>query len=207
VTGIRASDIWDDLEAHVSGYPEKDLAQKYVHFLLYERAFKWLFEGEDRNRCFFWAVAPFYGTAIFDYAMGCRDEQKKHYRLYRSVLMTLSPSIAAINNANWGFPIASTRTGLHSMAREIMSKYIPRIVKVVRAPSTATVSAAYFACLSTQARNCPLIKDYIPLLGSNDIENYRNRTRANTLLTVTSAIEQLSTGRSSLSLYPDCIPE
>ena len=53
VTKIPETEIIDELRHHVSSYPENEVNQKYVHFLIYERAFKWLFEGEDRNRFYF----------------------------------------------------------------------------------------------------------------------------------------------------------
>ncbi|MGH9988056.1 MAG: asparagine synthase-related protein, partial [Nitrososphaeraceae archaeon] len=65
MTGMHADDIVHDIRTQLSKYPEVKLAQKYIHFLMFERAFKWLFEGEDRNRCYFWSVAPFYSIPLF----------------------------------------------------------------------------------------------------------------------------------------------
>jgi asparagine synthase (glutamine-hydrolysing) len=78
---LKKTDVIDELRNHILSYPEKDMDQKYIHFLIYERAFKWLYEGEDRNRFYFWSVAPFWSLPFFEYAMNCSDEQKSKYSL------------------------------------------------------------------------------------------------------------------------------
>ena len=81
-----------ELRDHVSSYPERDFVQKYVHFVTCERIFKWLTEGEDRNRCFFWSATPYSSFEFFESAMRCPDEQKSYYGLYREFLLQLSPA-------------------------------------------------------------------------------------------------------------------
>ena len=90
LTQIPKSEIITELTNHFLSYPEQELSQKYVHFLVFERAFKWLFEGEDRNRCYFWSVTPFYSMHFFNYAMNCSDKQKSKYNLYHQFFKELS---------------------------------------------------------------------------------------------------------------------
>ena len=87
MTGIPECDIIHGISKHVGSYPEPDWDSKYVHFVIFERGRRWLFEGEDRNRNFFWHLAPFYGIQFFRYAMNCPDEQKANHRLYKELLV------------------------------------------------------------------------------------------------------------------------
>src|SRR5262249_44265874 len=69
MTEVPHAALVDAVQARLAAYPERTLAARYVHFLFYERAVRWLFEGEDRNRCFFWHVTPFYAPRVFETAM------------------------------------------------------------------------------------------------------------------------------------------
>jgi asparagine synthase (glutamine-hydrolysing) len=109
LTGLAPADIVDELHAHICSYPEQDWLGKYIHFVTYERIYKWLTEGEDRNRCFFGSATPYSGFAFFDFAMRCPDEQKSYYGLYREFLMQLSPAAAAIEHAGTGAAVTSSR--------------------------------------------------------------------------------------------------
>jgi asparagine synthase (glutamine-hydrolysing) len=205
MTGISTDHLKNDIEAHLIAYPETELSQKYIHFLVFERAFKWLFEGEDRNRCYFWSVAPFYSIPFFRYAMGCSDSQKKHYRLYRAFLTTLSPSVASVSNANWGIPISSKRSVLRSMFKSTAAQLLPAKIKQLRSAPNEKVSDIYFECVAQQLRRSPAIKEYMPYVTVEELRNCIGGSRASILLSVTAAIEELSTGRSSLSCYSDSL--
>ena len=201
MTGTSADDIIDDLRNHVSGYSELNLAEKYVHFLIFERAFKWLFEGEDRNRCYFWSVAPFYSIPLFKYAMECPDTQKKYFRLYRSFLMTLSPLAASIDNANWGIPISSNRSIIQLIFKTAARRILPRLRQRLRTSQQTAIPSLYEECLNRQLRDCPAIKEYLPYLTVQDVREARSQSRMSILLSLTSTIEDLRYGRSSLWGY------
>src|SRR5262249_15899979 len=47
---LEAGALEGELAELLRGYPEEDPVQKAVHFTIYERGRKWLFEGEDKNR-------------------------------------------------------------------------------------------------------------------------------------------------------------
>jgi asparagine synthase (glutamine-hydrolysing) len=204
MSGISSEDVNSDLEAHLAAYPEIDLAQKYIHFVLFERAFKWLFEGEDRNRCYFWSVAPFYSVPLFQYAMGCSDSQKALYGLYRSFLVGLSPCAASVNNANWGIPITSNKSILYLMFKRAARRFKPGFTRLQRS-TKAVIPNVYLDCLSRQLRNCPAIHEYMPYLAIEDIQSSGPHSNLSILLSLTSTIEDVCTGRSSLSYYRDAI--
>lgn len=107
ISGFDKNELKESTLAQVEAYPTKDLLRKYIHWRLGTRAFKWLYEGEDRNRFYFWTVAPFYSYPFFNYAMNVSDGQKRYFGLYREFLISLNPRVAEIDNVNWDLPITS----------------------------------------------------------------------------------------------------
>lgn len=99
--------LYGELEQLLGQYPESDPRQKGVHFALYERGRKWLFEGEDRNRSFLWTATPFYSTPLLDYCLRVPDRLKKNRRLYRLFQMRLSPAAASVPECFARFSVAS----------------------------------------------------------------------------------------------------
>lgn len=131
VTGVPESEIRTTIREHVGGYPETSAAGSYVHFLLYERGMNWLFEGEDRNRLFFWSVTPFYSMPFFRYAMNCPPEQKARYKLYRTFLTQLSPGAAERTHPIYGAPVNSSRHAVAALADDLLSRY-PALFETVK---------------------------------------------------------------------------
>jgi asparagine synthase (glutamine-hydrolysing) len=204
LTGIAAGDLVADLERHVLAYPENDCRQKYVHFRVCERAFNWHGEAEDRNRCYFWTTSPFYGSRFFRAAMGCPDEQKARYGLYRDFLHRLSPAAAGIPHAGLGVAISSrsftTVSGIAALlgarpaAREALARRLGRADGY--GPDTAVVR-----CLRRQLATCEALADYLSpaaLARVVDASPRYTREQLDDLLTVTSIIEDLTTGATTL---------
>src|SRR5262249_41166088 len=115
-------DIVNELRDRLTAYPEEQWADRYVHFEIFERAFKWLFEGEDRNRGFFWSTAPFYATPFFLAAMRCGDRHKAHRALYRDFLLEISPAAAEVEYAGIGAPIDSDAFRVASKAAALLAE-------------------------------------------------------------------------------------
>jgi len=122
LTSCDKADIRAAIMRRVQEYPEQNLSRRYVHFLIFERGFKWLFEGEDRNRCFFWSASPFWSLRVFDYALNIPDSQKRSLRLYEQFMAALCPQCMSLDNARWGAPFASLRRYLHSYLHPIYSR-------------------------------------------------------------------------------------
>jgi asparagine synthase (glutamine-hydrolysing) len=199
LTMLDAADIRDEIRRHVSAYPESNLTQKLAHFVLYERAFKWHTEAEDRNRCFFWTTSPFIDLQFFRFAMSCPDVQKRYYRLYREFLLGLSADAAAIDHAGYGLPITSEKFELVAKAASFLSQQ-PRATAHLAAPSdTYSGESMVIRALSAQLDSCSLLDEYLarPLLQQIVRQPREYATdRIDLLFTVTSAIELLGTGRS-----------
>lgn len=104
---IAPESLRANISSHLAKYPETDLSHKNSHFLLFERVYKLAFEGEDRNRYYFWQVSPFYALPFFKYVMSLPNNHTDYYRLYKEFLPLINPECASIKRGNWGIPINS----------------------------------------------------------------------------------------------------
>jgi asparagine synthase (glutamine-hydrolysing) len=93
---IRKETLREHLENYLMSYPEKTMEGKFAHFRVFERGFKWLFIGEDRNRLFMWSTTPFYSINFFKASMKESQKVKNHFMLYKSFLSNLNPILPRI---------------------------------------------------------------------------------------------------------------
>jgi asparagine synthase (glutamine-hydrolysing) len=204
LTALEPADILAELRDHVSSYPERDSIQKYIHFVTYERIFKWLTEGEDRNRCFFWSATPYSGFEFFDSAMHCPDEQKSYYGLYREFLLQLSPTAAAIEHAGTGVAVTSDRfkTVRKALAFLQGDSDVRRRLQTVMGPSKGyDTDPTTIAYLRDQIAHSHAIFEYLsaPVMGKI-VDRHTDYTKESIdlLFTITATIEERLTGKSVL---------
>lgn len=203
MTGLSEDDIISGISEHVDSYPEQDFDHKLVHFVIFERGRRWLFEGEDRNRNFFWHLAPFYGIQFFRYAMNCPDEQKANHRLYKELLIRLSPQVADIQNEHWGFPITSKKY-YWTVVTQYLRSLTPRPLKRFLKGQISQISIpreTYKECMKKQVVGCDVIKEYLLFPEVMKRLDRCTKPEAQTLLTVTSTLEMVASGRSTLKEY------
>ncbi len=153
LTRLPVGDLTGELTGLLDSYPEKSFAGKYVHFVIYERAVHWLFEGEDRNRCALWSCTPFYSSLFFAAAMGCRDSLKKNHRLYREFLLQLSPVAADIDDAGKGLSLTDPAYA-RRIARASTAARFPRLARLatslIRKGSSYSAESSIARCLRKQ---------------------------------------------------------
>lgn len=65
---VNKDEVIRDVMAVLMKYPEDDIYMKYAH-LSFGCTYKFIQEGEDRNRYFFWTVSPLYSLPIFKYVI------------------------------------------------------------------------------------------------------------------------------------------
>lgn len=208
---VNKKEIKAEIKRHIERYPENDLKKKYVHSVFYENAFKWAFEGEDRNRFYFWSVAPFYSIHFFDYVMNCPDKQKKRQKLYRSFLLKLSPRVSAVTNANWGVSILSTKFYISSIKSSIENYIYYNLPQKVRDKIKEKMVGEYKKyecnqdfknCLLEQITFCPSVLEYFSNIELRKfIEKGFSLEQLYNLFTLISYIELIQCGHSSIEKY------
>lgn len=128
--GVDSNRLKKDIYNHISSFPEKSYAYKDLHFRIYNRGFKYVLEGEDRKRNFFWTVMPFYGHQFFLSAMSFPDDFKKDYKMFFDFMNLLEPQLAQIVNKNWGLKPNDWRLPFY-LLKSRMSKGLKSYLKAI----------------------------------------------------------------------------
>lgn len=221
LTQIPEQEICEHLKNKVVQYPEQQWSQKYVHFLIYERSFKRLLEGEDRYKQFFWSDTPFWSVRFFQYAMNCPNSQKSHRLLYTKFLNLLHPSVVRIGYARNSttvpvsiirdqykiYQIITTIRRWPNPIRFVWRK-IKRLYKSADIPRKTVYPPPDLAnCMKEQIRNCDTISKYLSRqelekLIENPSPLWHPEAFA-CLFTVTAIIEGLTQNKSTIEDYPE----
>lgn len=202
LSGMPADSLMDDLMSLLDGYPEGELKNKYVHFLLYEENVNRCFEGEDRNRFFFWSITPFYSIPFFTYALNTPDHRVSRYALCREFLRLLQPRIASVDYARWSVPITSWRIQLVFLYHRIPWRLKMKVRSLFKKPLTSyPLDAPAAVCLRQQIATCSGVGRYISGgTVESSIADWK-RQQLDVLLTVTSSIENIECGRSAFEQF------
>jgi len=202
---MSISDFKHNIYLVIKNYPEENLDNKFIHFLIFERAFKFLFEAEDRNRYFFNSVTPFYSLPFFKLAMQVPEKDKKNYNLYKNFLLKLSPETISINNAFWKSPLTSNRFMITMLLKEYFYDKLPYIIKIkiknrmhgLKKSGNAVLLSLLNKQLEDEKLNI-FNKNYLKNLEFSDLE-------LNYLLTITSIIEEVNYGTNIFTKNSNCI--
>ena len=100
------NDLREHLESHLNSYPEDTMEGKFIHFKVFERGFKYVFVGEDRNRFFLWSTTPFFSLHFFSTSIKESQRLKEHYMLYKDFLWNLNPVLTRIRYYNRLIPLS-----------------------------------------------------------------------------------------------------
>lgn len=208
LTRIERSEIIAGLRERLEAYAERDMKMKCIHFLIFERNFKWLFEGEDRNRAHLWVASPFYSFDFFTSALRCPVEYKTRYRLYRDLLRNLSSEAAAIDYARWMIPLDSKKIDFHCYLREIYLS-LPAALRRGLARARGNSANVYeqdsslVRCLHDQLERCAAISEYLSADEARRNLRMYPKPGVDNLFTITSVIEEFLGERSSIEDYLD----
>ncbi|MCP4700930.1 MAG: hypothetical protein GY862_29355 [Gammaproteobacteria bacterium] len=193
LTGISRDEIRETVKARLAAYPEQGLLNKYTRFR-FERCQAFTFEGEDRNRFYFWSAAPFFSVKFFRYALNCPEKMKGGYKLYREFLLKLSAEVAAIENANWGWPITSSKTKLLFFGRDYIYPNLPASLRnfIAKARRTSGNGADKkdMHIIHEQVNACEAISKYLSIR-ENDLAD-SGTDEYYVLLTLTSLISMVN---------------
>jgi len=180
-----------------------------VHFLVFERGFKWLFEGEDRNRHFFWSTAPFYGRQVFTRAMRCPANLKANYLVYRLFMEALGPSLVDVESTTVGPSLRFWRNPFTQAARRLRRRigHLTRLAVRGRPapPADPSLSREFLTCLREQLASSAAVASYLSVPRLTPSLEHIGLTQLHMLFTVTSAIEYFTTGKSTLERYQDTL--
>jgi asparagine synthase (glutamine-hydrolysing) len=98
---ISENNYRNELEKILFNDDSSDFDDAYIRFLLLGRAQVWLFEGEDRNRCFGWSTSPFYSPDFALKALNLPMESKAFGKIFLEMFRQLGSGLEHIPNPNW----------------------------------------------------------------------------------------------------------
>lgn len=189
-------------------YEEKDMKMKYLQFVFSERCPGWHFQGEERNRFYLRPVTPFYSIELFRRSMSIKDEMKKDFRLYREVLSIISPKLASIENAEWGFPITSWKLPLYCRARRAYFSMPSNVKKVIESRlRRGRMRNAYgsrsnvMECIRKQISGKGPVAEYLSVESVEANIQRIDKLGFDHLFTLTSVLEEEGGGESSIGQY------
>ncbi|SEP71207.1 asparagine synthetase B family protein [Natrinema salaciae] len=217
ITGLSESAIEESIRSRIETYPERTPEAKYVHFLVSERAVNFLFEGEDRNRFFFWSTTPFYSLPFFRYAMNCPTDQKTRYKLYRSFLRELSPEAASQTHPDYNAAVDSPRHAATAVVDDLLSRYpgafevVKPLIRAINGLDTdSSLPPTTIDCIQRQIDQCDTVGD---VLSADEIQRLLDaheeydRSEIFRVFSLTSVIDDLHSTESVLETHPETVFE
>lgn len=213
LTGIPEARLRRSVRDVLASYPERDWSDTYVHFLTHERGFNWLFEGEDRNRHYFWTTSPFYSAPFYRYAMHVPDSQKANNRLYRSFLSALWPPAVEFKDADFATPMNSLRYKYIQQALDVLARY-PTLEDAVRTVYRGELTSSGESDLQRLLReqlestdqSGPVIAN-VRAAGVEEGTASESRHALFTLLTVVGSVESVAAGTNVFERQPNVVIE
>ena len=209
IVGLEERAVMDSVRAVVEAYAEHEPAQRYVRFMISERGYRWIMEGEDTNRHYYWTVTPFDDRAFVEMAMACPDEQKSGYRLYHSFLRKLNPAVTRIPDSKQGLPMSSPLYVWDRRIREL-SRHFPGLVHWLRRGRAASVlgprQTAVRDLLMRQAEHSAVVKEWF---SPAELRHVASAVQGFTpyavecLLTATCVAEEIVQGEGMLDGFLD----
>lgn len=213
LVGLKPKDLQESIRAHLLSYPEKNWRQKYTHFWMYERAFNWLFENEDRNRLYFWSTTPYYGIEYYLYSMNVNDSQKAFRILHRDIIKAMNPPLADVPDENIGLPPTSLKYVIKFALKQRMiglfsrSQALARFGKrISRRTSAYPDEHPIFKAVHDQMTHSAAVRETLNANFALDyISDTKQTTRAQMrlLLSVAAAIEEFNSPEKTLLKYSD----
>jgi asparagine synthase (glutamine-hydrolysing) len=206
LTKTNKTELYNDLKELVLSFPESDLKQKYIHFRINEKPFKYAYQGEDRHRNYFWSVSPFWSIEFFNYIMNCSDESKIRHKTFRRLLQSYSPDATDLVYTNIKSSITSVKGKLFLF---LVYHIYPRIpVQIKKKLKTMffegnpvlVEDSVIFKCINDLLNNSESFKKYFEIKNINDLQRYRKLAIYN-IFTMLSVIEEVEEGKSTLKKY------
>lgn len=101
LAGVPESDLRNQFLRIVDELPGNQSKLKYEQFILRGRMKRYIFEGEDRNRAYYWSTTPFLSKPFFSLMMSIDRNIKANSEFYRSFVARLDPAIGLIRSEKY----------------------------------------------------------------------------------------------------------
>jgi asparagine synthase (glutamine-hydrolysing) len=204
---ISEEEIIDELKSILKLYPEGELDQKYVHFIIYGILFKKFFEVEDTERLYFWSTSPYYSVPLFTYIMGCSDNNKSSRAFHRELLNLLSPSTTALESSDYGCSIVSNKFRLIIPFKSLIFRYhsLKRVAAlIIRKKDRDAIDNKMVKCIKEDIKSSNYLSKYFSVAKLRDLAGDPARHGLHAvyhLFTIISLIEKTYAKECAIEKY------
>jgi asparagine synthase (glutamine-hydrolysing) len=208
LTNLRKNEMLNEIVSLLKTFPEENLWNKYVHFKVSERPFKFAFQGEDRHRSFFWNISPFWSFPFYNYLMNCTDKIKKNHKVFGGLIKSFSDEAIKLPYSNFKSSIVSLKG---KVALSFLYNVYPKIPKNLKTKFKVGIlgwnpnvknDSILIQCIKRQRKSCNEISNYLNLDSNFNLESMGKATLFN-VLTLTSVIEDYFKEESTIEQFPD----
>jgi asparagine synthase (glutamine-hydrolysing) len=126
IIGVSEKELENQIFSYIENLPRKTSASKLEQFMISARMKRYIFEGEDRNRNYFWSTTPFLSKEFFSLMMSLDPEIKKEKNFYFDFISHLNQDIAAIRNENFSKGNLQIGKGLYSFVKKLSNQFLSR---------------------------------------------------------------------------------
>lgn len=126
ITGVPENELGNQIFTYIKDLPSRTSAGKLEQFILRARMKRYIFEGEDRNRNYFWSTTPFLSKDFFSLMMSISPETKKQETFYFDFITQLNQEIAAIRNENFSKGKVQIGKGLYFFIKKLSNQFLSR---------------------------------------------------------------------------------
>lgn len=129
LVGVEESDLRNQIFNSIKNLPGSNSGLKYEQFILRGRMKRYVCEGEDRNRKFFWSTSPFFSKKFFSLMMKIDPSLKSDHDFYRNFISKINPAIAEIRNENLSKGKLTINKGFYNFVKRLVNKFLSRKLK------------------------------------------------------------------------------
>jgi len=144
MSGFSKEDLRDLLLQMLQSYEVTNENERYMSFLIRERAMTWLFEGEDRNRCYAWSTTPYYSPDLFKACLHYPMEGKRNGNLFLAFFERLPGKLQHISNPNWQCSPADQQAVNRVFRRQMLRAAMPVPLLKLLAKNRDTMTLSCF---------------------------------------------------------------
>lgn len=184
IIGVSEKELENQIFSYIKDLPATTSAGKLEQFTLRARMKRYIFEGEDRNRNYFWSTTPFLSKEFFSLMMRLDPEIKRQKNFYFDFIAHINHDVASIRNENFSKGKLQIGKGLYSFVKKLSNRYLSR-------KSKEYLKSIFKSSTSPNASAKQYILEINKLLPVNTLLDEKN---------IASSLNSYSTGQLSLLL-------
>jgi asparagine synthase (glutamine-hydrolysing) len=126
IVGVSEKELEKQIFSYIKELPGLTSSSKLEQFMIRARMKRYIFEGEDRNRNYFWSTTPFLSKDFFALMMSIDAEIKKQSTFYFNFISYLNQDVASIRNENFSKGKLQIGKDLYYIIKQLSNQFLSR---------------------------------------------------------------------------------